>query len=102
MQSPVMLTMSWRSPARRDSLVAFLLVFSGLFIAWFLARYLEDDLIGGAVGGLSIVVGFWIALRLRCPRCETRLSKYFPYWGGGGILLWMVRSKCPNCAELPW
>src|SRR5688572_14806012 len=53
--------------------------------------------------GLALVAGFLIALRIRCPGCGAILSRSFPYKGGGAILLWVARERCPKWRqELGW
>ena len=55
-----------------------------------------------ALPGFSILVGFWLAVRIRCPHCGVALAKSFPF-KGGVVLLWAVRERCPKCHKpLGW
>jgi len=44
-----------------------------------------------------VSIGFMLAVRLRCPNCNFRLSKKFPV--GALILLFFAKDSCPQCGE---
>src|SRR6266850_623026 len=90
-----------RDGPKRQSLVAFIVLISclpiGIAIAY-VPHFTGWEVLAG-LPLLVVVAGFYIAIRIRCPRCGERLSSRLPYKGGGGILLWAVTEQCPNCGQ---
>ena len=93
------------SGPKRQSLAAFAVLLSWVPIALvvhYLPQFQWSDLLI-ALPLLAAMAGFFLAVRIHCPNCGTRLSHRFPFKGAGGILLWAVNEKCPNCGRpLGW
>ena len=86
---------------RQLSFFAFVLVISSPIVAWLIDRYISGEL-AMLYGGGAIIGGLWIGIRMRCVVCKKRVSARFPYRGGGAILAWLVRTKCPHCEVQLW
>ena len=84
------------SALKKRSLVAFLLVITGPILAMGLASKF-GEIAGVVYAAFAMGIGWMIAIRLRCPHCGVRLADSFPYKGGGGVLLWVTKGKCPKC-----
>ena len=50
-----------------------------------------------------VLIGFYGAIKIRCPSCGMSLHAKSPFRGGGAILLWAVQESCPHCEhKLGW
>lgn len=53
-----------------------------------------------ALPGLALAAGFFMAVRIQCSHCGSRLADSYPFKGGAGVLLWTVNEKCPKCGQI--
>jgi len=86
---------------KQRSFLAFLVMSGSIAAAVALSQipYVAHSFVPGALALGGIVVGFWIAVRIKCPTCGVTLASSFPYMGGGTILLWAVSERCRKCQQ---
>jgi len=90
---------------KRKSLIAFVVLMSWVpivMVLTYIPPFPWSEFLS-VLPALAIVAGIWKALRIRCPHCGVWLATNFPFWNGGGILLWAANEKCPKCSQpLGW
>jgi hypothetical protein len=90
------------SPKKR-SLLAFLVALAAIPLMVLLSYILPprwSTLLGLPL--LLVPVGFFIAVRIRCPHCSARVAG--PKVGSGSlVMLWVARECCLKCGRpLEW
>jgi hypothetical protein len=97
-------SMSTPSP-KKKSLIAFLVIAAMFPLFALLDRIVPPEWATLKPAPLLLMgVAFFVAGRIRCPHCGTKIVG--PGWGGNPaplVLLWMAKEKCSKCAEpLDW
>jgi hypothetical protein len=90
---------------KKKSLIAFLLIAAMVPMFALLERFVPPQ--WDSLKGLPLLLmgpAFFLAGRIRCPHCSTKVAG--PGWGGNSgplVLLWMASKKCSKCGKsLDW
>jgi hypothetical protein len=88
---------------KKQSLLALLVLLAAIPLSALLAHILPPQ--WSTLAGLPLLlvgVGFWVAVRIRCPHCGARVV--MPWVNPGAlVLLWAARESCPKCrGPLEW
>jgi hypothetical protein len=81
--------------SKRRSFKVFVLTLMGVLVSSVFAklRFISGD-VSTALSLVALVLGLWVAVRLKCPHCGFILSHKFK---GAVFLLWAAKDKCPQC-----
>ncbi|MGO8974318.1 MAG: hypothetical protein ACLP0B_14490 [Steroidobacteraceae bacterium] len=96
--------MSTISP-KKQSLIAFLIMTAMFPLFALLERFIPPQWVTLEASPLLLMgPAFFLAGRIRCPHCGTKVVG--PGWGGNPaplLLLWIAKEKCSKCGEpLGW